>query len=70
MSEANQQNPAIEITTMPVDQYHGHGGTFVLVDGVRVPAHPVTGLPQVSDEDPATPPDRLTPIPPGACHGL
>ncbi len=52
MSNANQQNPEIEITTMPVDQYHGHGGTFVLVNGVRVPSDPVTGLPKVSDEDP------------------
>ncbi len=52
MNNANQQNPEIEITTMPVDQYHGHGGTFVLVNGVRVPSDPVTGLPKVSDEDP------------------
>lgn len=52
MSEANQQNPETEINAMPVDQYHGHGGTFVIVNGVRVPSDPATGLPRVSDKDP------------------
>ncbi len=45
-------NADVEIPALPMDAYHGRGGTFVIVNGVRVPSDPVTGLPTVSDEDP------------------
>ena len=41
------------MSDQPIDAFHGVGGCYVVVNGLRMPADPVTGLPL---PDPAAPP--------------